>query len=121
MPAEVPLAGRLSGRLRPLAVRLPVSYRDDPKALEKILIPTASGQRLPLTRLAHLEEIDVDVATGTYRRLSGYALDLSRDGLFALVQSGGVEPPQTIASVRLADGRRRVLARGDVAFPSWNR
>ena len=67
------------------------------------------------------EAIRVDVATGAYRRLSGYALDLSRDGLFALVQSGGVEPPQTRASVRLADGRRRVLARGDVAFPSWNR
>jgi cobalt-zinc-cadmium resistance protein CzcA len=40
----------------PLAVRLPLSYRDDPKALEKILIPTASGQRLPFTRLARLEE-----------------------------------------------------------------
>lgn len=41
----------------PLAVRLPMSYRDDPQALEKILIPTASGERLPLTRLARLEEI----------------------------------------------------------------
>ena len=30
----------------PLVVRLPMSYRDDPRALEKILIPTASGQRL---------------------------------------------------------------------------
>ena len=37
------------GRRFPLAVRLPMSYRDDPHALEKILIPTASGQRLPLT------------------------------------------------------------------------
>ena len=36
----------------------PMSYREDPKALEKILIPTASGQRLPLTRLARLEETD---------------------------------------------------------------
>ena len=35
-------------------VRLPVSYRDDPQALESIFIPTASGQRLPLTRLASL-------------------------------------------------------------------
>ena len=35
-----------------------MSYRDDPKALEKILIPTASGQRLPLTRLARLEETE---------------------------------------------------------------
>jgi cobalt-zinc-cadmium resistance protein CzcA len=40
----------------PLVVRLPMSYRDDPRALEKILIPTASGQRLPLTRLARFEE-----------------------------------------------------------------
>jgi cobalt-zinc-cadmium resistance protein CzcA len=44
------------GRRFPLVVRLPMSYRDDPRALEKILIPTASGQRLPLTRLARLEE-----------------------------------------------------------------
>jgi cobalt-zinc-cadmium resistance protein CzcA len=45
------------GRRFPLAVRLPMSYRDDPRALEKILIPTASGQRLPLTRLARIEEV----------------------------------------------------------------
>ncbi len=44
------------GRHFPLVVRLPMSYRQDTEALEKILIPTASGQRLPLTRLAHLEE-----------------------------------------------------------------
>src|SRR5262249_43455308 len=44
------------GRRFPLVVRLPMSYRDDPRALEKILIPTASGQRLPLTRLARVEE-----------------------------------------------------------------
>ena len=35
------------GRRFPLVVRLPMSYRDDPKALEKILIPTASGQTAP--------------------------------------------------------------------------
>jgi heavy metal efflux system protein len=38
----------------PLVVRLPRSYRDDPKALERILIPTAAGLRLPLTQLARL-------------------------------------------------------------------
>jgi|ThiBio_1000_plan_1041568.scaffolds.fasta_scaffold02433_4 cobalt-zinc-cadmium resistance protein CzcA len=41
----------------PLVVRFPESYRDDPAALERILIPTASGQRLPLTRLARLETV----------------------------------------------------------------
>ncbi|QEH34826.1 Cobalt-zinc-cadmium resistance protein CzcA [Aquisphaera giovannonii] len=41
----------------PLAIRLPDAYRDDPRALEKILFTTATGQRLPLTRLAKLEEV----------------------------------------------------------------
>jgi cobalt-zinc-cadmium resistance protein CzcA len=41
----------------PLAIRLPLSYRDDPRAFEKILFTTAAGQRLPLTRLARLEEV----------------------------------------------------------------
>jgi cobalt-zinc-cadmium resistance protein CzcA len=44
------------GRRFPLVIRLKESYRDDPQALEKILIPTESGQRLPLTRLARLVE-----------------------------------------------------------------
>jgi WD40-like Beta Propeller Repeat len=67
------------------------------------------------------EAIRVQLADGAFRKLSGYALDLSSDGRFALVDSGGSEGPQTIASVRISDGRRRVLAHGDVAFPSWNR
>ncbi len=41
----------------PLAIRLPDEYRDDPRSLEKILFTTATGQRLPLTRLANLEEV----------------------------------------------------------------
>ncbi len=40
----------------PLVVRLPEEYRTDPASLERILIPTASGQRLPLTQLARFEE-----------------------------------------------------------------
>jgi cobalt-zinc-cadmium resistance protein CzcA len=42
------------GRRFPLAVRLPWSYRDDPRSLERIMIPTATGSRLPLTQLARL-------------------------------------------------------------------
>jgi hypothetical protein len=67
------------------------------------------------------EAMRVDVATGAFRKLSGYALDLSRDGRVALVDSGGAEAPNTIAAVALANGHRHVLAHGDVAFPSWNR
>jgi cobalt-zinc-cadmium resistance protein CzcA len=40
----------------PLVVRLPEEYRTDPASLERVLIPTASGQRLPLTQLARFEE-----------------------------------------------------------------
>jgi cobalt-zinc-cadmium resistance protein CzcA len=43
------------GRRFPLAVRLPWSYRDDPRALERIMIPTAAGGRLSLLQLARLE------------------------------------------------------------------
>jgi heavy metal efflux system protein len=44
------------GRRFPLVIRLPSSYREDRNALESILITTAAGQRLPLTRLASFEE-----------------------------------------------------------------
>jgi hypothetical protein len=67
------------------------------------------------------EAIRVDVASGSFRKLSGYAVDLSRDGRFALVDSGGTEGPHEIAAVAMVDGNRRLLAHGDVAFPSWNR
>ncbi|KKL08567.1 hypothetical protein LCGC14_2574570, partial [marine sediment metagenome] len=41
------------GQLRfPLVVRLPESHRASPKTIEDILVSTASGQRIPLSRLA---------------------------------------------------------------------
>ncbi|MBX6312389.1 MAG: efflux RND transporter permease subunit [Isosphaeraceae bacterium] len=46
------------GRRFPLVVRLPMAYREDPQALDSIFIPTASGQRLPLSLLATLEETE---------------------------------------------------------------
>jgi cobalt-zinc-cadmium resistance protein CzcA len=44
------------GRRFPLVIRLPMAYREDPMALERIVITTASGQRLPLTQLVRVEE-----------------------------------------------------------------
>jgi cobalt-zinc-cadmium resistance protein CzcA len=41
----------------PLVVRLPLKFRDDPRSLERILISTPIGGRIPLTRLATLEEV----------------------------------------------------------------
>ncbi|MGD2110117.1 MAG: CusA/CzcA family heavy metal efflux RND transporter [Phycisphaerae bacterium] len=47
------------GEIRfPLTVRLPDEYRSDPETVGRLLIPTASGQRLPLYRLAELKIID---------------------------------------------------------------
>jgi cobalt-zinc-cadmium resistance protein CzcA len=39
----------------PLTVRLPDEYRKDPERLANLLIPTAAGQRLPLSLLADLK------------------------------------------------------------------
>ncbi len=47
------------GQVRfPLSVRLPDAYRSDPERVANLLIPTASGQLLPLSRLAELEIVD---------------------------------------------------------------
>jgi cobalt-zinc-cadmium resistance protein CzcA len=43
------------GQVRfPLTVRLPDEYRGDPEQVGELLIPTAAGQRVPLSRLADL-------------------------------------------------------------------
>jgi len=41
-----------------LVVRLPERYRNDPDAVRKILVPTQTGARLPLERLAKIEQIE---------------------------------------------------------------
>jgi cobalt-zinc-cadmium resistance protein CzcA len=40
----------------PLVVRLGEQYRDDPDALRAVVVPTAAGQRIPLTELVTLEK-----------------------------------------------------------------
>ena len=42
----------------PLVLRLPEADRDDPAALGRFLVPTAAGGRIPLTRLARLEQVE---------------------------------------------------------------
>ena len=88
----------------------PIDWASD----ERVLLAGIASEWGPVA-------IRVDVATGAFRKLSGYALDLSRDGRFALVDSGGAEGPQKLAAVAMADGRSHTLAYGDVAHPSWNR
>jgi cobalt-zinc-cadmium resistance protein CzcA len=49
----------LEGQLRfPLVVRLPESYRSSPEAVRGLLIATASGERIPLERLASVEVLE---------------------------------------------------------------
>jgi cobalt-zinc-cadmium resistance protein CzcA len=41
-----------------LMVRLPERYRSDPEAVGRILLPSASGERIPLSRLADVRQIE---------------------------------------------------------------
>lgn len=64
-----PLGDVLEGQLRfPLVARLPDSLRNGSAAIGSILIPTAAGERLPLSRLA---EIRVVEGPSTITRESG--------------------------------------------------
>lgn len=49
----------LEGQLRfPLVVRLPDRYRSDAQAVGAILVSTESGQRIPLGKLARIQEVE---------------------------------------------------------------
>ena len=75
--------------------------------------------------------IRIDVVTGRFSHVLGYPISLSRDGRFALVEGGrptggpnssGRLPPEKIWALPFGHrGRPRVLARGVVCCPSWNR
>jgi cobalt-zinc-cadmium resistance protein CzcA len=57
---NIPVGEIRQGQMRfPLTVRLPDAYRGDPEKVAHMLIPTAAGQRLPLSRLA-----DVEIVSG---------------------------------------------------------
>jgi cobalt-zinc-cadmium resistance protein CzcA len=54
-----PLGEVIEGQLRfPLVVRLPEDRRTGPEALGAILVSTASGERIPLSRLAKVEVVE---------------------------------------------------------------
>ncbi len=54
-----PLGEVVEGQLRfPLVVRLPEALRDGPEAIGAILVPTARGERLPLSRLADIRIVE---------------------------------------------------------------
>lgn len=54
-----PLGEVVEGQLRfPLVVRLPESYRASPEAIGSILLPTPSGERIPLSRLATIQVVE---------------------------------------------------------------
>ncbi|RIK63128.1 MAG: CusA/CzcA family heavy metal efflux RND transporter [Planctomycetota bacterium] len=54
-----PLGEVIEGQLRfPLVARLPDAYRRDIDAVRAVVLPTASGQRVPLATLAAIEEVE---------------------------------------------------------------
>ena len=49
----------VEGQLRfPLAVRLPDRHRSSPEAIGNMLVATASGERIPVSRLADIREVE---------------------------------------------------------------
>ena len=51
-----PLGEIVEGQIRfPLSVRLPEKHQSSPEAIGAILVPAASGERIPLSRLADIE------------------------------------------------------------------
>lgn len=54
-----PVGEVVEGQLRfPLIVRLPEEYRDSPQSIRGMLISTAGGERIPLSRLASVEIVE---------------------------------------------------------------
>ncbi|MBY0586240.1 CusA/CzcA family heavy metal efflux RND transporter [bacterium] len=52
-----PLGEMIDGQLRfPLVARLPEAYRQNTESIGRLLVSTASGQRIPLARLASIEK-----------------------------------------------------------------
>jgi cobalt-zinc-cadmium resistance protein CzcA len=61
-----PLGEVVEGQYRfPVVVRLPEKFRKDTRAVRSLLLPTASGERLPLSRLASVEVIEGEPSTIT--------------------------------------------------------
>jgi cobalt-zinc-cadmium resistance protein CzcA len=54
-----PVGEVVEGQLRfPLVVRLPATYRASPETVASLLVATASGERIPLSRLARVEVVE---------------------------------------------------------------
>jgi hypothetical protein len=89
-------------------------------------VASAPGDGTLLANIASPDAWDVAIrvsaAARRYTRLPGYAVDLSRDGRFALVEVLPGGRRQKILALPFARrARARVLARGEVCCPSWNR
>ena len=56
---SLPLSEIVQGQVRfPLVVRLPEQYRGSPEAIGAMQLSTATGERLPLSRLADIETVE---------------------------------------------------------------
>lgn len=80
------------GQVRfPLTVRLPDGYRRDPERVARLLVPTASGQRLPLS---HLADIAITEGPSTINR------EWSRRRIIVQCNSRGRDMGSLVAEAR---------------------
>jgi len=96
------------GQLRfPLVVRLPEAFRTDPQALGTIVLTTAAGERIPLSRLVHTEiaEGPATVKRQWYQRRVTISANVRGRDLGSFV----AEARQKVAqAVSLPPGRYRI-------------
>ena len=101
-----PLGEVYEGQFRfPLAVRLPENYRANPEAIGAILLSTASGERIPLSRLADIkieEGANTITREGSQRRIVVQANVRGRD-IGSFVAEAQQKVPQ---QVKLPPGGR---------------
>lgn len=98
----------LEGQLRfPLVVRLPDRYRSDAQAVGAILVSTESGQRIPLGKLARIQEVEGPSTISRewgQRRITVQANVRGRDvGSFVAEAKGRID-----REVELPAGRYRI-------------
>src|SRR6056297_933052 len=76
------ITSTVEGRQRfPIRVRYPRELRDDPKAMENILIPTPTGAQIPLSQIVDIEYVRGPQAIKSENTfLVGYVLFDKREG-----------------------------------------
>ena len=103
-----PLGEVIEGQLRfPLVVRLPEQMREGVSGIGSILIPTAAGERLPLSRLADIRMVEGPV--DDHARIGASGGSPYRPTSAAATSAASSPRPSTNAESRLSTAAGALL------------